>query len=108
MNPPTPGATSGVQTQRARIYASAVDLGHAIRRLRREREPRPSIQGLAFNAGMHPTYLSGIERGVRNPTWASLNSLAEALEVPLARVIEVAEQERMIALARSRIEGRAP
>lgn len=78
-------------------------MGRALRRLRRER--RLAMRTLAFNAGMHPTYLSAIERGKRNPTWAKLNDLAEALEVPLARIVEVAEQEHVIALARSRIEA---
>jgi Helix-turn-helix len=101
----TVGGRAGVQEQRARVYASAADLGNAIRRLRREQEPQLAIQTLALNAGMHPTYLSGIERGVRNPTWAKLNTLAEALQVPLSRIIHVAEQESRITLARSRIEA---
>lgn len=104
MNLPTSSPPSGVQAQRARVYASTADLGHAIRRLRRER--CLTMLTLAHNAGMHPTYLSAIERGKRNPTWEKLTGLAEALDVPLARIVEVAEQERVIALARSRIEGR--
>ncbi len=58
------------------------DLGQAIRRPRRER--RLTIEALAFAAYVHPTYLSGIERGVRNPTWDKIASLAQAL--PLAEV----------------------
>jgi transcriptional regulator with XRE-family HTH domain len=45
------------------------DLGQAIRRLRRDR--RLSSETLAFAAGIHPTYVSGIKRGVCNPTWAA-------------------------------------
>jgi transcriptional regulator with XRE-family HTH domain len=107
MNPLRPGGTSGAQGQPVSVWASASDLGNAIRRLRREQEPQVSIQALALDAGMHPTYLSGIERGVRNPTWAKLNSVAKELGVPLMRVVEVAEQEHRVALARSHIEGRA-
>jgi transcriptional regulator with XRE-family HTH domain len=82
-----------------------IDLGLAIRRLRRER--RLTIEALAFDADMHPTYLSGIERGVRNPTWEKIASLARALEVPPSTIAQAAEQEAEIALvvrdARARI-----
>jgi transcriptional regulator with XRE-family HTH domain len=81
------------------------DLGQAIRHLRKER--RLSIEALAFAADMHPTYLSGIERGVRNPTWERITSLARALDVPVSAIIHTAEQEAEIALvvrdARARI-----
>ena len=39
------------------------ELGAAIRARRKAR--RLSIEGLALEAGMHPTYLSAIERGCR-------------------------------------------
>jgi transcriptional regulator with XRE-family HTH domain len=58
------------------------DLGRAIRELRRER--RMSIEALAFAASVHPTYLSAIERGLRNPSWWVLCSLAGALQIPVA------------------------
>jgi len=64
-------------------------LGRAIRGLRRER--RVTIEELAFAAMMHPTYLSGIERGVRNPTWEKLCTLADALEIPVADMARYAE-----------------
>lgn len=66
------------------------DLGRVIRRLRGERDL--TIESLALDAGMHPTYLSGIERGVRNPTWNKLADLAEALEVPVSALIFDAEE----------------
>lgn len=92
-------------TRHALVYAGAVDLGRAIRRIRREQRPSLSIRELARASGMHPTYLSGIERGLRNPTWAKLNRLAQGLDVPLMQVVHAAEQERRIAQARLRIEG---
>ncbi len=88
------------------------DLGQAIRRLRRER--RLSIEALALDAGIHPTYISGIERGVRNPTWAKITSLAQALHVPVSAIVQTAEREAEIALivgaARARVcaSGRLP
>ena len=55
---------------------------------------------------MHPTYLSGIERGVRNPTWDKITSLARALDVPLARLVQDAEEEAEIALIVRDARGR--
>jgi transcriptional regulator with XRE-family HTH domain len=83
------------------------DLGQAVRRLRRARHL--TIEALAFDAGLHPTYLSGIERGVRNPTWNRITSLARALDVPVSTVAQTAEQEAEVALivrdARLRIQA---
>jgi transcriptional regulator with XRE-family HTH domain len=73
------------------------DLGRAIRRLRWER--KLTIEKLAFAAKMHPTYLSGIERGRRNPTWAKITSLTGALGVSVPALMETAEQEAEVARA---------
>ena len=40
-----------------------------------------SQEELAFRAGLHRTYVSGVERGVRNPTVLIVGRLAKALEV---------------------------
>jgi DNA-binding XRE family transcriptional regulator len=66
-------------------------LGRGVRRLRLAR--RFSIETLAGEAGMHPTYLSAIERGVRNPTWTKLCQLAEALDISVSTLARVAEAE---------------
>jgi transcriptional regulator with XRE-family HTH domain len=71
------------------------DLGAAVRRLRRER--RHTIEDLAFEAKMHPTYLSAIERGIRNPTWIKLCALADALGVTMAHLVGDVEAEAHIA-----------
>lgn len=40
-----------------------------------------SQEELGFDAGLHRTYVSGVERGVRNPTVTVLNKLAEPLGI---------------------------
>ena len=39
---------------------------------------------IAHRAGMHVTYLSGIERGVRNPSLKNIRAVAQALHVRVA------------------------
>jgi transcriptional regulator with XRE-family HTH domain len=73
-----------------------VDLGVAIRLLRRARGL--TIEDLAFAADVHPTYLSGIERGVRNPTWDKLVALAQALDTPLSVLVRDAETQAQLAV----------
>jgi transcriptional regulator with XRE-family HTH domain len=74
-----------------------IDLGRAIRRLRREQHRM--IERLALDADMHPTYLSGIERGIRNPTWDKIIDLARTLDVPLSAIVRAAEHEAEVARA---------
>jgi transcriptional regulator with XRE-family HTH domain len=40
-----------------------------------------SQEDLAYQSGVHRTYLGGIERGERNPTFDSMNRIANALDV---------------------------
>ena len=80
-----------------RLVPTSADLGRAVRRLRRERGV--SIQALACTAGMHPTYLSGIERGVRNPSWEKITRLARALDLPVWMIARKADAEAEVALA---------
>ena len=54
-------------------------LGRAIRRLRSDRAI--SQEELGFRSGMHRTYVGGIERGERNPSYTNIRRLARALEV---------------------------
>ena len=53
-----------------------------------------SRQSLAEKAGLHQTYVGLIERGLSNPSLDAANSIAEALEVPLSRLIIEAEALR--------------
>jgi transcriptional regulator with XRE-family HTH domain len=40
-----------------------------------------SQEELAFRSGLHRTYVSGVERGIRNPTVVIIKRLASALGV---------------------------
>ena len=59
------------------------------RNLRRQREKRGFTQEkLGELAELDPTYISGIERGVRNTSGLSLLRIARALGVTVARLVE--------------------
>lgn len=42
---------------------------------------------LAFEADLDLTYVGGIERGKRNPSLLAMARIAEALSVPLTRLL---------------------
>ena len=64
-------------------------LGAAVRLLRVEHEM--TVERLATAAGIHWTYLSGIERGIRNPSWKVLASIAHTLGVRTSELARRAE-----------------
>lgn len=64
-------------------------LGLAVRELRTRKGL--SQEELARASGLHPTYISGIERGLRNPTWKSLGRVCDALGVRLSELATLAE-----------------
>lgn len=47
-----------------------------------------SQEALALECGLHRTYVSGVERGVRNPTVVVLEQLARPLDLPAWRLLE--------------------
>ena len=53
------------------------EFGRQIRRLRKSR--RLTQEETAHRAGIHVTYLSGVERGVRNPSLKNIRAIAQAL-----------------------------
>ena len=61
-------------------------VGRNVKKVRQDRGL--SQEGLAFECGLHRTYISGVERGVRNPTVMVLEQIAKTLKVPAARLLE--------------------
>jgi transcriptional regulator with XRE-family HTH domain len=53
-----------------------------------------SQEKLAEHAGLHPTYISMIERGHRNPTLDAADRIASALKASLPILIEESEEQR--------------
>lgn len=60
-------------------------IGLNLQNLRREKGL--SQEELAFRSGIHQTYLSGVERGKRNPTALVLQKIALALESDIERLV---------------------
>ncbi len=48
-----------------------------------------SQEELAFDAGLHRTYVSGVERGIRNPTVVIVAKLATALDIAPSKLLEI-------------------
>lgn len=64
-------------------------LGRAIRHYRSE--GGLSQEELAAQAGLHRTYVGGIERGERNPSYTNILRLAEALGVQASDLVSYSE-----------------
>lgn len=60
-------------------------LGDAVRKARRERGV--SQEGLAFESGLDRTFVSAVERGVRNPSLTSVYALADALHIDIRELL---------------------
>jgi transcriptional regulator with XRE-family HTH domain len=67
-----------------------VAFGLAVRHIRTERGM--SQEQLAARSGLDRTYVSGLERGTRNPTLITQQRLAVALGVRVAELIAYAEE----------------
>ena len=64
----------------------SVKFGKKVRELRLQKEM--SQGDLAKILGVHPTYISGIERGVRNMALKNIEKLAKALSVLPSELLE--------------------
>jgi transcriptional regulator with XRE-family HTH domain len=63
-------------------------LGLNLQRLRKAKGW--SQEEFADLAGMHRTYVSGVERGIRNPTITVVEKLARALQTSIAELTDEA------------------
>ena len=61
-------------------------LGQNLKKLREEQGF--SQESFADHCGLHRTYISGIERGVRNPTVIILDKIAKGLKVPAGQLLD--------------------
>ena len=75
-------------------------LGESVRRLREERGF--SLKKLAKEAGVSESFISQIERGVANPSVASLRRIAAALSTSVAALFEGLSQEPRLMRAKDR------
>ncbi len=62
-------------------------LGKAIRELREKRGA--TQEAIAHDAGVTTATLGVIERGLSNPTWATLKRIAKALDVSMVEIARV-------------------
>lgn len=58
--------------------------GETVRALRKSQGF--SQEEFADHAGIHRTYMGGIERGERNPTLTTISRIAKALDVPICEL----------------------
>lgn len=68
-----------------RLQARLRALGDSVREARNA--AGLSQEGLADRAGLHRTYVGSVERGERNPTVATLYTLADTLDVDVRRFL---------------------
>ena len=59
-----------------------IRFGHAIRRIREEQEINQ--EEAAERCGLHRTYYSGVERGIRNVSLVNLEKVSKGLKTSLA------------------------
>lgn len=50
-----------------------------------------SVEALAAEAGIHRTYVPGIESGEHNPSWKVVGAIADALGVEISELAREAE-----------------
>jgi len=62
-------------------------LGKRIRALRNAKNV--SQEALALHAGLHRTYISDIERGIRNVSVKNIEKIAKALNVSIAEIFNM-------------------
>ena len=70
-------------------------IGWNVRRLRRRRGVTQEV--LAADSGLDRGYVSGVERGVRNPSVKQLARMAHALDADISELFDLDEAESFAA-----------
>jgi len=78
----------------ARVASSRIGRAAFGVTLRRQRaRARLSQEKLAFESGLDRTYISLLERGIRNPTLTTVQRLASSLKLSAAEFVRLVERE---------------
>lgn len=72
-----------------KVFKFRQSFGRVVREYRQRKEL--SQEELADKCGLHRTYISDIERGIKSVSLVSLLRIAEALNVPSHRLVKEAE-----------------
>ena len=76
--------TGGMRNQTQKLNAQLVFAGN-MRRIRLEKEM--TQEAVAEGAGLHPNYISSVERGERNISIVNIERIAMALGVTIAELV---------------------
>lgn len=79
---------------------SEIDFGKVLRKLRLE--AGLTQEQLGFEADLRRTYVSILELGQQQPSLTTLFKIANALDMPAARLIDLVERETKTAARRRR------
>ena len=72
-----------------KVSADHVAFGHALRQFRKR--TGLSQEGLGDVAGLHRTYIGGIERGEQNPSFTNILRISKALDAKLSDIVRAYE-----------------
>lgn len=67
------------------------DFGNALQRLRKGNDL--SQEELAFRVGIHRTYISQLERGLKSPSLRTIGKICDELKLSLSQFMQEVEKE---------------
>lgn len=67
------------------------DFGNALQRLRKAHDL--SQEELAFRVGIHRTYISQLERGLKSPSLRTIGKICDELKLSLSQFMQEVEKE---------------
>ena len=65
--------------------------GNALQRLRKKHDL--SQEELAFRVGIHRTYISQLERGLKSPSLRTIGKICDELQLSLSQLMQEVEKE---------------